>query len=232
MKIVYNNLEKYPWQVVNDTTVNPVPMTSVSTQLVNGHLGVTMAGPQYGGALIACKLPTPVIPGTTQFPYSGLDFEAFVDDDSMSLLRCFESDLKAVWNAAPAGQSIPNCMDGSFQVNLAEGGMCQIDNAVPTWVDTGIKSVPAWLDNSVQQVPILTPNAWSGFSLRHSIDGSNFSFLSINSEPIPVTLRPLPLLNTNWASVLAVQFQLVLQVAGTVTVRYRNVTLTVSDSPF
>ena len=227
----YDNIEATAFKIVNDPSVNPFPMDDVQVQLVNGELMVYMRGHvgpsgQQPGALVAFTLPVVNNVLGAQMIYSGLNYEMKIDEASSALLRCFESDLKWCIAAPPnSTTNISNVMDGSSQKNYAEGGMWQIDNAVPVWVDSGFKPGP------------FPPNQWNRVAIRQSINPTTnqFSFLSITDGgatfSIPPNLRPLPLLSTNWDGTAVQVPQLCLQKTGFVVVWIRNVSAIFSDAP-
>lgn len=214
--ITYSNLERQPWTVYNDASVNPTAMDDV--QIGQGEvLTVYMRGSKpWAGALVAWKESIPTLPGMN-LAYSALDFEVWIDSDTLSLLAALEADLKNCWQAAPPPTTIANIMDGSCQLTLSEGGMWQIDSAAGVWADTGIKGT-------------LAPNAWNKISTRQKMNGDGtFSFLSINGAPIPASMQNLPLLKSNWSTVLCVQMQMDINAPGFVVASYRNITVTLSD---
>ena len=219
---IYSNVERRAYQIVNNITVNAIPMDNIEVYPVGDHVCITMSGSQpNAGALVAFKIPPPTTPGA-QLVYSGLDFDEMMDDDSLAVLKCKESDLKNVWTPAN-GVSVNNVMDGSAQLNQ---GAWQIDDAtrpVPNWVSTGFAPGP------------LTAGKWNHVSLRHVYDPvkGTFSFLSITDRGqrylIPSAMQNIPLLGSTWDQVLAAQFQLCLAQPGAVTWRIRGVTVIVSD---
>lgn len=225
-KVTYTNLERQAslWQIYNDPSVNPQPMDDVRIQSMSDGMCVYMRGHlgpngEYPGALVARKLKIPTIPDTI-LAYSGLDYEVYFED--VSLLAASEGDLKNCWTPAPnPNTQIANVMDGSAQ--LLQSGAWQIDNAVPKWVDTGFKP------------GLFTAGTWSKVSTRQKMNSDGtFSFLSITDRGKLFTLPPqnLPLVQSNWGTVLAVQFQIDIFAAGFVVAKYRNVNVTVSDEAF
>lgn len=226
MKLVVSNLEllKNGWTVVNDSSVNSVPMDSVNVAQIEDYLSVSMVGSKpYAGAMVACKLPPPVVEGVT-WAYVGLDLEVFLPQETLSFARCIETDWKGAFASAPSGGTLANVYDGSAQINLAED-MWQVDKPNNGgWVDSGVKPGDLDADN------------WNPISIRYALSPTGLTVVSIETneagvETVPPTV--LPLLVTNWAAVSAVQLQLDLNnAAAALWARYRNVNVTFSDEAF
>ena len=228
-KIMLNNLETHAgWEVETGADINPIiPSSFTFEQAPDGILVITNTGAADAAGLLAFKVPFPALP-TANMPYFGVDLEAMVPDDSLPLLRCLEVDLKAAQASAPAGGTLANVADGSGQYNLANG-FWQIDTPAPN---------PVWENTPYEPTPLIA-DVWTPVSTRYNFDWSagKFSVLSAkvgsdNPPAFPASLGDNPLLVTNWAACLAFQLQTCLMVAGTVKTYYRNIHLTISDTPF
>jgi hypothetical protein len=225
MQVIDGALEFAAWTTQTGPTVNPVPADAfLATQLPSGALKVTnVSSKAMGGALVTCKRPVPSIPGTT-LPYLGLDLQLLVSQYDLPLLARKEIDVKAALTPAPSAlTSIANVANFSSQFD-ASTRTWQIDGSPPGWVDTGFK-------------PVLTPDVWMPLSFRYFMDIPNgkFSFLSVNWGglfEVPASMQELPLQQSNWAQVAAIQLQTEILSPGGLTTLYRGITLTWSDRPF
>lgn len=220
-QVIHSKLENYTWTVENGLNINPVPMDSVTVNKVNDYLSVQMNGSKpFGGALVTCKLPPP--PDVASYPFIGFDFDIYLPEPTVQLIRNLECDWKGSFVSAPNSTTkIQNVADMSAQLASAKG-IWQIDDAKPSWIDTPIKDT----------LPVET---WKHYAMRFQMDYVNkkASYLSVNDGQVPTALQSLPFLTTNWAAVSAAQFQLDLdKTPGGLAARYKNVTVTFSDSPF
>lgn len=228
MKVVYGPLENEAWAAVNNSSVNQVPADAIWPQkLPDGSLEVVMvASKPYGGALVHCTQPTPVLPDTA-LPYVGLDLEFFLSEAAVAFLRCLEIDLKVSMLPAPPNGVIANVCDFSSQIELFNGGNLQIDNQAGTWTDAG---------SAFGALPV---GVWVPWSSRYLIDAPNskYSVLSVAvagvAKKIAAALQGLGYQKTNWAANSETQFQLDNNtVPAAMAVQYRNIYQTYSDQPF
>jgi hypothetical protein len=230
VQVFDSNLESQPWEVQTGESVNPVPVLAYTSEQVTsgpfqGALKVTnVSGAALGGALVTCKCPVPLIPGVS-LPYLGLDMQVYIPSFELPNLARLEIDAKVVLTSAPnAETSIANTADFSGQWNQSTG-QWQIDNASAEWTNTGFS-------------PVLVSDVWMTFSARYFIDipNSKFSVLSITWNgtefTIPASLQEIPFLSSNWDAVAALQIQMETLLAGSVTVLFKNITLTWSDHLF
>lgn len=226
-KVMLSNLETQPgWSVNLGPDINPVQPTNFTyEQTADGVLIITNTGEADAAGLLAFKTPFPLLPAANM-PYFGIDLETMILDSSLPLLRCLEIDLKVAQKSAPAGGTLANVADGSGQYNLADG-FWQIDTAGPS---------PVWENTAYEPTP-LKADIWTPVSTRYSFDWSagTASVLSAKvgkDNPAPFPASNNPLLVTNWNDVIALQLQPCLKAAGTLVVYYRNITVTISDTPF
>lgn len=117
-----------------------------------------------------------------------LDDKAAYHVLEFDLIRTVRMPDGAVWH-----------FDGSFQINIAEGWMLQVDTAppappkVPTWQDTGIK------------IPPLAPNMPHTIAVTHHSDmaAKTHSVLSVAIDGtqyvIPAAFQNLPATPSTWA---------------------------------
>ena len=119
------------------------------------------------------------------------------------------------------GKKIPNVGNGSTQLNFSNG-FWQIDKSGGGWVSTAFE-------------PVLPP-CWTRLSFRHFMDSKKYSVLSTNwggmQYVVPGDMQNLPLGESDWAAVVAVQLQTEVLQPGEVSVYFRNISLTVSAQPF
>lgn len=230
----FRELELQSWTTLNNASVNPIMADNLMSTVVEQSASIVIpllktpalkftnsSSKASGGGMIYLHLPWPSMGSTLQ--YIGLDFEALISSGDFPLLRCLECDLKiAAVGASSSSISIPNIADLSAQLNMAEGGMWQIDNAAQEWTDTGIKN------------DLITPDQWFSVSLRHWVDFSagKFSVQSIQDTDTPSSMQSLPLLSSNWQPVIAVQLQTEVLTPGGLSVLYRDITVTLSDEAF
>jgi hypothetical protein len=230
-KLILNDLNKQTtgWSVNVGPDINiPEPTSFTFAQPADsGVIVSTNTGPANAGGLLAFKTPFPVLPEATM-TYFGVDLDVMILDSDIKLLRCLEIDLKVAKTGAPAGGTLANVADGSGQYNVANG-FWQIDTAGPS---------PVWTDTPYQPTP-LGADTWTHFSSRYNFDWATAKTSVLSAKfgadepaPFPAALGGLPLLVTNWNSVIALQLQTCLEAAGTLNVYYNNITLTISDTPF
>lgn len=231
MKLILDGLESKQWVTQIGSTINSVPAQAfVATPIFSGPtagLRITnYSTVTNGGGLVTLKFTDPSILGViAEAPYGGFDFDFFWRDEDAALISRLEFDTK-ISRVAAGSTPIANTDDLSAQLNGSEGGMLQIDNGSQQWADTGIK-------------PGMPPvNQWTHFSIRYFRDLANGKF-SVSSASIggvsgqvPSTMQGLPLLTSNWAAVLALQFQTELYAPGVASFIVRNVTATYADETF
>lgn len=227
MRFIDPNLESQPWKIVNDQSVNPVPVDAMFAEKINDELEVFISSSKpYGGALAHCPRPVPMINGTV-LPYLGLDMQVKIPAAAAQLMRCLETDCKVAVISAPNGATpIQNLCDFSTQIKLFDGNKIQIDDQNQHWIDTGL---------AVPSLPIDTWFSWSG---RFKIDVANkkFSVLAfiINGATytVPQTLQGLNWQTTNWGQAVEPSLQLDDNtVPGAFAVEYRGITLIWDDQP-
>lgn len=116
------NQENDPWSPAFGPTINPTNPTYFNGQPTPNGLLVVCAGPKFAGALM--KNSAPLWRQSTQFrAFCTIQF----DQTALSNGQVFEIDRKFT---DAAGYTY----DGSFQINLAEGGKAQYSNP---WKDFG-----------------------------------------------------------------------------------------------
>lgn len=224
-RFITSALESQPWAIVNNSSVNSVPVDNIVPQYLNNYLSVAVfASKPYAGALVHCGQPVP----PQALPYIGVDLQFMLSEEAAAFLRCLEVDLKVAMTGAPAGGTAQNLCDFSSQIELYNGGQIQIDNQAATWAD-----VPN------RKTGPLTPDVWIPWAGRYLIDAANkkYSVLGFNINgtgySIPATMQGLAWQTTNWSQVAQVQLQLDNNtVPAAFVVRYRDITLTWSDHPF
>jgi len=227
LKLTDSNLESQPWKIVNDTSVNPVPVDSILEEEIGNALEVFIsASKPYGGALVYTPRPVPLINGNP-LAYVGMDMEIYLPDEAAQFLRCLETDLKISLLSPPAGGTAQNLVDFSSQVELFNNGNLQIDNGAGSWTDAGF---------TLGALPVDT---WFPWSARYQIDVPNKKFsvlsFSITSKTfaIPAALQGIPWHTTNWVQTAHPQLQLDDNTtAAAMFVKYRNISLTWCDQPF
>ena len=214
------------WGTVNDKTVNPISVDSIVPYNMAGAMEVSVVSSQpFGGALVYRHIPfNPLI---ASLPYIGVDWQFMLPLSAVQFQRCLELDLKICPFAAPTNQTVRNVIDLSSQFEWYNGGMFQIDNAQGTWANTPFS------------VGMATPNVWNSVSYRAWSDYKTaFSFLSMafNGGPanlIPAAMQKLPLLNSDWGTVTALQLQQDNNdKPASFSTSYRNIVITFSDQPF
>jgi hypothetical protein len=188
---------------------------------VNGALKVTnVSSKAMGGGLVTCKRSIPFGIGA-QLPYFGLDLQVLVTQWDMPLLGRLEIDVKRVDTAA-SGTPIPNVANGSTQLNFSTGDW-QIDGSPPGWLATGFK-------------PALAHDTWTPVRIRYLVQDGKFSVLSTawgtQAFNVPPSMQGLPLQQSNWAQVAAVQLQTEILARGALTVLYKGIQLSYSDKPY
>ena len=224
--IVDSGLEKLPWQVVNDKSVNPVPATSFKPEYINGALEIFIeAEQQYGGALAHCARPLPTPFGGNPLPYVGFDLDIFIPDEAAAYMRCLEIDHKiSVFDAK--GQTVNNICDFSSQIETFNNGNIQIDNQGMSWTDIGL---------STGKLPVDT---WFHWAARYNIDvpSKKFSVLYfvINGVQykVPTTLQGLNWDPSNWGQAVEPSLQLDVTQPCAFSVKYNNIVTTYSEQPF
>ena len=216
------NLELQPWLTQSGADINPVAAKSFTAALIPGDVleVINESTLAMGGALVTCKPPSLLPANTLANPYFGLDLEVYVPPASMANLARLELDVKRVIVDAK-GQTIANVADGSTEMNYSTG-FWQIDKAGGGWVNTAF-------------TPLL-PSCWTQLSFRYWMSADRYSVLSTNwggmAYPVPATMQNLPLLESNWASVVAVQIQFEVFQPGTIALYFRDINLSVSAEPF
>jgi len=189
----FNNLEQLPatsWRIVSGPTVNPnAPSGFNFEQLPSGVMKFTIIGANYAGELAAVTVPVPPSP-TGIFT---LAFNLVVDDAASLMAQALEFDLIVSiggWH-----------YNGSFQVNYAEGGECQIVNAAGAWVDTGFKP---GLFPAGQKVPVVITCHVDQVKKIMSVLTIN---VGGNAFTVPTTLQNIPATQLNWTDGVTVQVQ-------------------------
>lgn len=189
-------LHNLSWTSNISTSINPVLADAILSQNLTGQsLQVSMISSKaYGGGLVSLNQPVPMINGAP-LPYLKMYWKINPSVEAAALARCYECDAKIIFPAAPnSSTQIQNEYDGSAQLNLAEGGMWQIDDATPTWVDTGYKPGP------------FPAGVWTPFTIVYKLDytAKTLSVISIAqgnnaAYAIPATLQNIAAHNSNWA---------------------------------
>ena len=186
MKTTYSNIESsLGWLVVSGPSINSVAPTTYVIEQTASQLRTYISGPAYAGALGKKQLPLPPI-AKGIFTFS---FEVEPDEAAELYAQALEFDLRV----SIGGLNY----NGSFQINYAEGGMCQIVDASGKWVDTGIK------------LGILPANTATAISVTMSIDQAKktFSVEQIGALAVPQSLQNVPASNLGWADCIVVQIQ-------------------------
>lgn len=142
MLVSDENLERLNWTGHSGPDINPVP-AAIASEMVGDELEVdVVATAAFGGALVSLDRPVPVVNGQP-LPWLKVVWQVTPSPAAVQAGRCDELDAILVFPAAPAAATpVVNRYDGSTQLNLAEGGMWQIDNADEQWIDTGAKPGP------------------------------------------------------------------------------------------
>jgi hypothetical protein len=198
MQTVYANLETLSWEVVNNTTVNPVPADAFSVIAWAGGMTTQIRGAKpYAGALAH----PPALPLAAGTAFYTLSYSMIFPGVALSQAQVFEFDLML---SGPDG-SVAN---GSCQCNVEEGFMWQIATPGGAWRDTGFETV-------------LHPNVWNSVAIQFlaSWSAKNMSalLLTVNGTNfvIPPALKNVPFQPLNWApNLIVAQRQLVVGANG------------------
>lgn len=202
MNLNIPNLEQQTWTPRIDSTVNPVLADAIEAVNETDRLRVYIASAkQYGGGLVALQIPVPLINGQ---PPSNLCVTWGVNPsaDCVAMNRCYELDAKLVWPPAPnTTTQVQNVYDGSAQLNLAEGGMWQVDGPTHTWQDTGFKSGPlaagAWTKIVVDYVFDFTAKTCSVATIAVTPAGAaGAATAAVGAIAAPTKV---PAIESNWA---------------------------------
>ncbi len=189
----------------------PVP-AYFSDQTWNGGTTVTIAGAAYAAGLSkrAVALPANVSQCT-------LSYQIRVSQTAAANSQANETDLMIV---DPNG----TLYNGSMRKNNQEGGRWQITNSAGGWVDAGFNPGPFPPDVWTPVAVVYQAN-WSAQSLTIlSIFDGTQSLLTPFS--VPATFKPEVMANSGWQkSILDVQIQDTLMVAGAYTRDMRDITI-------
>jgi hypothetical protein len=205
-----SNLEQLPW-VGNNTSpsINKVLADQITPVPLGDSLGVSICSTKpFGGALVSCKRAIPIISGSP-LPYYMAEWFVKPSQLAVRFNRVYECDTLFIYPAAPTDvkPGIKQWYDGSFQLNLAEGGMCQIDKVAShnsdgtvtfTWKDTGYKRGP------------LLADTWTRIQIRYKIDWTKqvlnvLSLLVGDGTPFVISdpdFKDLPANLNNWSTTI------------------------------
>jgi hypothetical protein len=180
------------WGTNTSQAVNkgPVPTSFGSRLLAGGVRQFYITGAPYSGYVnfLSCPiLPAPLGLLT-------LRFRLMIDEPASRLAQIFEFDSRLCLNKIG--------INLSSQLNVAEGGMWQINKVNGDWIDTGIL------------VGKLAPYGQYDFELQYKFDFAKklYSHLSVNwgtgPKPIPPTLQNLAATPLDWDDTCNAQVQL------------------------
>jgi hypothetical protein len=197
----------YSWQITNlerdglwtpewDPTINPKQPTGFAVEKTASGLVIVCDGQPDSGALGKC---------TSQWlnPSASVEFGCTVKfGDDIQYAQVIEMDSKFT-------DASGFTYDGSFQFNVANGWMTQINNP---WVNTG---VPIPLEIDIE----------NGVAIRYGFDyvNKNIRFASANGKPI--AMPAIPAQNHGWApNTIVTQLQLcIASVAGAYSVEFSGI---------
>lgn len=188
--------------------------------VVNGYAGTR----KYAGALVANKRALPRYNGAL-LPWVAMRMRFRWPASLAANLARHELDLKVCVKPSPApDQAIRNVANFSTQWN-AETGMWQIDQDPPAWHDTGFVTED------------ICAEEWHTVDYRFWFDreAARFSVLSIALDDltyeIPKYLQDVPMQESNWETVAAVQIQNEMLKPGATMIEYDDIALAWSDQP-
>jgi len=232
------NLHLLPWTRETGPDINATPATryDASNEVGSGPSGhalwVTNYSAKDGGAdLVTCKRPNyAALYPALNLRYVRLRSKMFLPLASRLNLGRLETDVKACMIVAPktlAGQKpvqIRNVANASTQLNFSSG-FEQIDGDPPGWKNTAFKPTPpsdVWFD---YYHDLFIDSAAKTFTVL----GMGFGAQTYKTaSPDPQTV---PWQNSNWQDlVAAIQLQIMVLKAGTITVGYDLMDLVWSDA--
>lgn len=183
-----SNLEKEAWIPKSDPSINPIPPKEFVITKLASSLQIMCYGDQYCGAL--AKNDSPLIYPSTEINFS---YSVFFSEDIVNA-QVIETDMKLTdkdgWT-----------YDGSFQFNVANGWMTQINNP---WVDTGVKKP-------------LTMDVYNPVTINYKLDYVNRTIRINDSAPIIAK-------QVGWAkSTITTQLQLCTNKLGMYTLKFQNI---------
>lgn len=226
MQVIDTNLQNYAWTRETGPDINNPPATAYWAQNVplgpsGNALQVTNYSTQNGAAdLVTLKRPIPQLAGVT-FKYLRLKCKMYIPSVFLWNLGRLETDVKTCIQKAPNSSTpIRNVVNGSTQWNRTNG-IWQIDGDPPAWKNTAFTPNPP-LDD------------WFDYYHDMQYSGTTFSVLGCGFDTqaykTPGNMLNVPLQNTNWGDlVAAIQFQLMVFKAGTISVYYDQIALVWSD---
>ena len=192
MNIVDTQIESLAWVPETGLTINNPPCTYIDSVNMPDGLSVVMgAGVPYGGGLVSCSRPVPLVNGKP-LEYMKATWAVKPSAAAAKFNRCYELDCKVVFPAAPnPSTTTPNVMDGSFQIVK---GQCMIDNAAHTWATIGLSAT-------------LPADAWTIIAVSYHFDWlkmeSSVLSVAVGEDPLftlAVSMQNIPAMSTNWAS--------------------------------
>jgi len=196
--IVDSQLELLPWQkhLPNDgsqiggtmpTAADVVPVPGPTPGVM-----VFVKGPAYATVEGYITRPNFVTRG---FPYTTFNYTIVVDDRTAGQAQVIETDLIRIVKHTDGSVFK---YDGSFQINIMEGWMLQVDGPAPT------AGAPSWKDTGII-IPALAPNVPHTVSIKHFSDTVKrvHSVLSATIDgvvyPIPAAMQNIPATPSTWA---------------------------------
>ena len=181
-----SGLENGIWSAVTGPTINPTAPTAFVIDKLPGELAIVCSGPAFAGALAKFSAPLPWASRLISFKYR------VKLDDTIAFAQVLETDTKFTDGAGWT-------YDGSFQFNVAEGWMTQINNP---WVDTGVK-LPLAVD------------VWNDVQIDYALDynAHTIAIAAVNGKPL--NMAPLPAKQVGWGvNSIVTQLQLCTNAQG------------------
>jgi hypothetical protein len=224
---LFTDAANWTGQVGLDINNPPSVMFRADDTPTAGTIQVTNAvDKNWGGGLIHNKIkPVPRHDDGTFYQHVAWQLEFMMPGATYHNLARHELDIKCCIKSRPdPNTKIQNVCDWSTQWNR-DSGQFQIDNAEGRWTNTGFVVSPE----------DYTPDIWHLQSYRFWFDPSAgvCSVLSIRYDDrlflVPASLRRIPLLQTNWEEVVALQIQNEAFTPGSTLIQYRNGILLWSD---
>jgi hypothetical protein len=206
MLINDSSIHRYPWKGNNTSqSVNPKLAKAIIPYSSEDFLEVFMIGDgPYQGALVSCDRPVPLIDGAP-LSYARARWMIWPSLAALQSVGQFECDTLVVWPPAPNSTTpLANKPDGSSQVNMAKGGVFQIDKVNPD------KSGPdrIWNDSNIKPgTDVFPSNTFSDYIVDYKFDWTKqtISVLAakignLNSgKDIDPALQNVPFQTSNWS---------------------------------
>jgi hypothetical protein len=238
MQIVDPNLHLLPWSRETGKDINSVPAANYTAVNVAGAgpsgkaLSVTNTSTQDGGAdLVTVKRPNyAALHPDLNLKYVRLRCKMFISAADRAKIGRLETDMKACMVIAPKDSTskvtpIRNVPNASTQLNFTNGYV-QIDSDPPGWKNTMFK-------------PVIPVDIWFDYYHDLMIDPIAKTFTVVGmgyGSQIYKTVAPdpqnVPWQTSTWRDlILAIQLQIMIFKAGSVSVYYDLMDLVWSDIP-